>query len=57
MAERLERVALEDEIDEQMRFARITERSTRVGWLTNVQHPSRASLNLLRCRENAETYV
>lgn len=40
MAERFERVALEDEIDEKMGFARVSEGPRREGWLINM-HPVR----------------
>lgn len=42
MAERFERVALEDEIDEKMGFGRVSEGPRREGWLINM-HPVRPS--------------
>ena len=40
LAERFERTALEDEIDEKMGFARVSEGARREGWLINM-HPVR----------------
>ena len=42
MAERFEQVRLQDEVDEKMGFARVSEGLPREGWLVNM-HPVSAS--------------
>ena len=52
LAERFEQVALNDEVDEKLGFARISEGPRREGWLINMHPVSFESLVLVRSSDN-----